>query len=55
MESSRSWEATSRSSIQEFSQRFKKPEYSLPFLQEPSTGSNPEPDQSSPYHPILFL
>jgi hypothetical protein len=28
---------------------------SLPCSQEPSTGSYPEPDQSSPYHPILSL
>jgi hypothetical protein len=30
-----------------------KPEGSLPRSQEPSTGLSPEPDQSSPYHPIL--
>jgi hypothetical protein len=30
-----------------------KPEGSLPCSQEPSTGPYPEPDQSSPYHPIL--
>jgi hypothetical protein len=30
-----------------------EPEGSLP--QEPSTGSYPKPDQSSPHHPILFL
>jgi hypothetical protein len=30
-------------------------EVSLPYLQEPFTGPYPEPDQSSPYHPILFL
>jgi hypothetical protein len=28
---------------------------SLPCSQEPSTGPYPEPDQSNPYHPILFL
>jgi hypothetical protein len=28
---------------------------SLPCPQEPSTGSYPKPDQSSLYHPILFL
>jgi hypothetical protein len=30
-----------------------EPEVSLPCSQEPSTGAYPEPDQSSPYHPIL--
>jgi hypothetical protein len=30
-----------------------EPEGSLPCLQEPSTGPFPEPDQSSPFHPIL--
>jgi hypothetical protein len=29
-----------------------EPEGSLPYSQEPSTGPYPEPDQSSPYHPI---
>jgi hypothetical protein len=32
-----------------------EPEGSLPFSQEPDTGPCPEPDQSNPYHPILFL
>jgi hypothetical protein len=34
-----------------------EPEYSLPCSQEPFTGPYPESesDQSSPYHPILFL
>jgi hypothetical protein len=31
------------------------PEGSLPLSQEPSTGPYPDPDQSSPYHPILFI
>jgi hypothetical protein len=30
-----------------------EPEGSLLCLQEPSTGPYPEPDQSSPYQPIL--
>jgi hypothetical protein len=34
---------------------FKKPEGSLPCSQEPATGSCPEPDESSPYSPILFF
>jgi hypothetical protein len=32
-----------------------EPEGSLPCSQESSTGRCPEPDQSSPYHTILFL
>jgi hypothetical protein len=37
------------------SQYFMKLEGSLPYLQEPSTGRYPEPDQSSPYDPIISL
>jgi hypothetical protein len=37
------------------SQGFMEPEGSLPCPQEPSTGPSPEPDQSTPYHPILSL
>jgi hypothetical protein len=40
-------EAISLAATQEY------PEGSLPCSQEPSTGSCPEPDQSSPYHPCL--
>jgi hypothetical protein len=37
------------------SQHSMEPEDSLPCSQEPSTGPYSEPDQSNPYHPILFL
>jgi hypothetical protein len=32
-----------------------EPEGSLLCSQEPATIPYPEPDQSNPYHPILFL
>jgi hypothetical protein len=32
-----------------------EPEDLFPCSQEPSTGPYSEPDQSSPYHPIIFL
>jgi hypothetical protein len=32
-----------------------EPEGSLPYLQVPFSGPYPEPDESSPYHPVLFL
>jgi hypothetical protein len=32
-----------------------EPKGSLPCSQESSIGPYPEPDQSSPYHPILFI
>jgi hypothetical protein len=32
-----------------------EPEGSLPCSYELSTGSNPDPDQSSPHHPILSV
>jgi hypothetical protein len=37
------------------SQHFKEPEGSSPCSQEPSTGSYPETNRSSPYHPSLSL
>jgi hypothetical protein len=36
-------------------QHFMEREGSLPCSQEPSTGPYPQPDRSSPYHPILSL
>jgi hypothetical protein len=32
-----------------------EPEGSLPCSEESSAGPYPEPDESSQYHPILFL
>jgi hypothetical protein len=32
-----------------------EPEGSLPYLQETVIGPYPEPDESSPHFPILFL
>jgi hypothetical protein len=37
------------------SQHFMGPEHASPCSYEPSIGPYPEPDQSSPYHPILSL
>jgi hypothetical protein len=37
------------------SQHFMQPEDSTSCSQEPSTGPYPDPDRSSPYHPILSL
>jgi hypothetical protein len=42
-------------SFSRISQRFMEPEGSIPCSQEPSTAPYREPDQSSPYHPILSL
>jgi hypothetical protein len=42
-------------SYSRISQHFIEPEGLLPCSQDPSTGPYPEPDQSSPYHPILIL
>jgi hypothetical protein len=32
-----------------------EPECSLPYSQEPATGPYPEPDESIPHLPTLFL
>jgi hypothetical protein len=39
------------SSCSRISQHFMKPKNSIPCSHEPSTGSNPEPAQTSPHHP----
>jgi hypothetical protein len=54
MELSPSWEAGSCAATQEFPQHFMAPEVSLPCPQELTTGPYPEPDQSSPHHPIFL-
>jgi hypothetical protein len=55
MELSSSWEAASRSVTQEIPYILWNPKFHLPYLQDPSTGPYPEPDESSPYHTVLFL
>jgi hypothetical protein len=37
------------------SQHFIEPRFALPCSQEPSTNPIPGPDESRPYHPILYL
>jgi hypothetical protein len=32
-----------------------EPDGSLPSSEEPATAPYPKPDQSSPYHPLLFV
>jgi hypothetical protein len=32
-----------------------EPEGSLPYSQNHSTGPDPQPDESSPYYPLLFI
>jgi hypothetical protein len=50
-----SWKAASRSITQEFRNILWDPQGSLPCSQELATGPYPEPDESSLYHPTLFL
>jgi hypothetical protein len=52
MELSTTWEPTSHLRT---SQHFMEPRGSLPHSQEPTTGSYPVPDQSSPHPPVLSL
>jgi hypothetical protein len=42
-------------SYSRISKHFIEPEGSLPYSQELSTGLYTQPDESSPYHSILFL
>jgi hypothetical protein len=55
MELGHSREAVGRSTSQEFPNVLLEPEGLLLCLQEPDTGPYPEPDESSPYHPIPFI
>jgi hypothetical protein len=55
MELNPSYEATNRSTTQQFPQHFMKPESSSPCSQEPVIGPYPKPGESSQYHPIQFL
>jgi hypothetical protein len=55
MELNPSWETSSRSTIQEFSNVCIEPGGSFPSLQGPSTDSYPEPYQSSRLHAIRSL
>jgi hypothetical protein len=50
MELSSSWEAASYVANKELPNILRNPK-----VREPSTGPYPDPDQSSPYHPILSL
>jgi hypothetical protein len=52
MKLSPSWEAANYAATQKL-QHSMESEGSLPCSQKPSTGFCPEPDRSSPYHPIL--
>jgi hypothetical protein len=53
-ELSPSWETDNCAATQELPSIL-EPVGSSPSSQEPSTGPYPDPDQSSPYHPLIFL
>jgi hypothetical protein len=50
MELSPSWEDAGCAATEDFPNILWNPEGSLPFSQQPSTGSYPEPDQSTPIY-----
>jgi hypothetical protein len=52
-EPSPSWEAANCAATQELPSILWNPEVHYPFHKSPFTGPYPEPDQCSPYHPIL--
>jgi hypothetical protein len=55
MELSPFYEANSLHSYSKMSQYIIEPEVLLPCSQEPATGPYPEPNESNPYYPVLFL
>jgi hypothetical protein len=55
MEQSPPREANSHSASQKPPPPSLEPEGSLPYSQQPATSPYPEPYESSPYIPILFL
>jgi hypothetical protein len=48
------WADCCRLAASRISQHFMDPESSLPCSQEASTSTDPEPNQCSPYHPIIL-
>jgi hypothetical protein len=55
MEVSPFWEAATRSATQEFTNTLRNPKVHYRVYKGNSSGPYPEPDESIPYHPILFL
>jgi hypothetical protein len=55
MELSSSWEDASRSNSEQFSNILWNPKVHYSIHQSPCIAPYLEPDESSPYHPILFL